>query len=50
MLSRLFVKLYEHLFYDPSRTMVEVHYGVEIYWANNVTPKQARQFKLNRAR
>ena len=43
-------KLHEHsLFYDPSCTVVEVDHGVKIYRANNFTPKQARQFKLNRA-
>jgi len=49
ILSRFLVKLHEHLLYNPPRTMIEVHHGVEIYGANNVTAKHVRQFKLNRA-
>jgi hypothetical protein len=39
MSSRLLVELHEHSFYDPSRTMVEVHHRIKIYRANNVTLK-----------
>jgi hypothetical protein len=49
-LSCFFVKLHEHSFYGPSRTMFEVHHGVKIYRANNLTLNQVRQFNLNRAR
>src|SRR6266849_6212372 len=48
-LSALLVESREHSFYDPACTVFEIHHGVELYWTNSVTPKQVRQFKLNRA-
>jgi hypothetical protein len=42
MLTCLLVKLREHSFNDPPRAMFEVHHGVKIHWANDVTLKQVR--------
>ena len=48
--SRFFVKSHKHSLYDPACAVVEVHHRVKLYWMNNVTPKQVRQFKMNSAR